>query len=74
MPFLRDQSFDPNAVAAMRVAFQQALHTLRAEQQTVDNQHVLADAIIALAVEGERDAERLCAYALSAVSPSGRVC
>jgi len=67
MPFFPDQSFDPNAVATMRVAFQQAFHTLRSEQQTTDNQRVLADAIIALAAEGERDAERLCAYALSAV-------
>lgn len=70
MPFFRDQSFDPEAVAAMRVAFRLAWDVLPAKQQSIENQRVLADAILHLAADGERDPERLCAYALTAVPPA----
>jgi hypothetical protein len=70
MPFFRDQSFDPEAVAAMRDAFRLAWDVLPAKQQLAENQRVLADAILHLAADGERDPERLCAYALTAVPPA----
>lgn len=54
----------------MRVAFRLAWDVLPAKQQSIENQRVLADAILHLAADGERDPERLCAYALTAVPPA----
>ena len=54
----------------MRAAFQLAWDVLPPNRQAVENKRVLADAILHLAADGERDPERLCAYALTSIDKS----
>jgi len=61
--------FDGETIRQMGIAFEMALASLRATPDWNDPiRAALAQRIIALAKAGERDAERLCDGALSAVS------
>ena len=71
-PYLEGHKFDGETIRQMGIAFELALASLRDPSGFDDPiRAALAQRIIALAKEGERDAERLCEGALSAVSPAG---
>jgi hypothetical protein len=67
--YLDDQSFDPETVRLMGVAFEIALATLRPSEYTDPLREVVARKIIELAKAGERDPERLCEGALKDLPP-----
>jgi len=70
-PYLDGHKFDGETIRQMGIAFEMALASLRATPDHNDPiRAALAQRIIALAKAGERDAERLCDGALSAVSPA----
>jgi hypothetical protein len=63
-------AFDPEALAVLKSAFDDACSALPAGQQTVVIRAQLAQRILHKAREGERDPVALRAYALEAVTPS----
>jgi hypothetical protein len=69
--YLGDHKFDGETIRLMGVAFEMAVGSLSATPDHNDPiRSVLAQRIIALAQDGERDAERLCEGALRAVGPA----
>ena len=62
--YLDDQSFDPETVRVMGVAFEIALAALRPPDYADPLREAVARKIIELAKAGERDPERLCEGAL----------
>jgi len=63
-------AFDPEALAVLKAAFDDACLALPAGQRTAGMRTRLAERIMRKAREGERDPLRLRAYALEATSPS----
>jgi hypothetical protein len=68
MPEPNANAFDP---AVMRSAFEQAWSSMTPQQQACVSQSALALEILKLARQGENDAQRLCACALTRISPRG---
>jgi hypothetical protein len=66
--FIVDGAFDPEMVKVLCVAYDKARQSLhdRGRQPHIVNE-VIAGRIIALAQQGERDPDRLCAAALTAL-------
>lgn len=62
-PFLTENSFDPEAVASMSEALEQALGQLHGEMNDFTKE-AIALLIISAAKAGERDVARLCAAGL----------
>ena len=62
IPFLKDETFDPDHVQAMSAALGQVSGARRRDQQSLE---ILAIRIIGLARRSERDAERLKERVLS---------
>ena len=67
--YLDDQSFDPETVRLMGVAFEIALATLRPSDYADPLREAVARKIIELTKAGERDPERLCEGALKGLPP-----
>jgi|HubBroStandDraft_6_1064221.scaffolds.fasta_scaffold375510_3 hypothetical protein len=67
----KDSSFGPDDLAAMSAGFERALHRLRLTDRTDPATALVARKIIALAKQGERDPERLCAGVLDALGADG---
>ena len=70
MPYrnlLEGASFDPETVQAMCAAYDKAKIELRDSGQPDVVREVIARRILKLAQAGERDANRVCAGALSAI-------
>ena len=70
MPFrnlLEGASFDPETVQAMCAAYDKAKRELHDTGQPDVVREVIARRILKLAETGERDANRLCAVALSGI-------
>ena len=65
LPFLREQSvFDPETVAVMSTAFDEACSALKLAGTAGREREAVAVRIIELARRGERDPERICAGVL----------
>jgi hypothetical protein len=62
-----EKSFDPEATAALGAAYEKAASQLRGDGFTEFVRRVLAQRIIAAAATGERDPDRLCTSAFSAL-------
>jgi hypothetical protein len=60
--------FDPETVSLLRVTLDDAWACLPPEQQATTSQSILAERILKLAAEGERNPERLRDAALMAVA------
>lgn len=58
-------SFDPETVALLCHALDEAWDALPREQQALTSKGALAEIILPLAAQGERDPVRLCTYALT---------
>jgi hypothetical protein len=67
----RRASADPAVVAVMGAAFERACRSLRDKGQPEIVQELLAERIIELAQEGERDPTELCEKALEAFGIKG---
>ena len=69
LPFVRPETtFDPDAVAIMSSAFDAALALLNDQNQSPTVREIIAKRIIAAAMKGERDPERLRQEAINAIS------
>ncbi len=60
--------FDPETLSLLRAALSDAWSCLRAEQRAVTSQSILAERILKLAAEGERNPDRLRESALEAAA------
>jgi hypothetical protein len=74
MPESSTAAFGPETIAVMRSALEQAWSSLTPEQQACTEQSTLALEIINLARQGENDPKRLCAHALTSISPRPAPC
>lgn len=63
--YLNGERFDLETTRVLGVAFEVARAALRAEERGHATDEIIAQHIIALAQAGERDADRLCDYALA---------
>jgi hypothetical protein len=69
LPFVRPETtFDPDAVAIMSSAFDAALASLNDQNQSPTVREIIAKRIIAAAMKGKRDPERLRQEAINAIS------
>ena len=69
LPFVRPETtFDPDGVAIMSSAFDAALASLNDQNQSPTIREIIAKRIIAAAMKGERDPERLRQEAINAIS------
>ena len=69
LPFVRPETtFDPDAVAIMSSAFDAALASLNDQNKSPTVREIVAKRIIAAAMKGERDPERLRQEAINAIS------
>jgi hypothetical protein len=62
-----DQVFDPEATAALALAYERAVGELHADRQPEFVREIIAKGIIAAAMRGERDPDRLCKSALASI-------
>lgn len=67
VPLFRDAAFDPQTVELLTAAYEQACIALRDMGQPEIVQQIIAQRIIAAATRGERDPDKLCESALSAL-------
>jgi hypothetical protein len=63
--YLNGERFDFETMRVLGVALEMARCALRTEERGEDTDTIIAKHIIALALGGERDADRLCDYALA---------
>ena len=63
--YLNGERFDPETRRVVGVALEVARAALRAEERGEGTDEIIAKHIIELAQAGERDADRLCDYALA---------
>jgi hypothetical protein len=64
VPYLRDASFDPDAIRIMSLAYDEARRSLHDRGQPEVVLELIATRIIAFASKGERDPEKLVSAAL----------
>ena len=64
-PYLDGMSVDPETKRVMGVAFEMTLAALRLSDRSDPFVAIVARKIIALAADGERNADRLCAQVLN---------
>lgn len=67
VPFLQGYSFDPEITRAMGAAYDKAREMLHDRGQPEVVQEVIARRIINVAKTGERDPDRICQRALTAL-------
>jgi hypothetical protein len=63
--YLNGERFDFETMRVLGVALEMTRCALRTEERGEDTDEIIAKHIIALALGGERDADRLCDYALA---------
>jgi len=63
--YLSGERFDSETLRVLGVALEVARCALRTEERGDDTDTIIAKHLIALALGGERDADRLCDYALA---------
>ena len=63
--YLSGEQFDSETTRVLGVALEMARCALRTEERGEDTDTIIAKHIIALALGGERDADRLCDYAVA---------
>ena len=68
-PFLDGHRFDPETKRIMGVAFEMARAALRLDDRSDALNKIVAENIIKLAQEGERDPDELCERTLSFFGP-----
>jgi hypothetical protein len=68
MPRKKAASFDTETVSLLRATLDDAWASLRPEQRAITSQSILAEGILKLAAEGERNPKRLRDAALMAVA------
>lgn len=67
------QSFDPETITLLRAALDHAWLSLSPEQQARTTKSYLAQRILKLAAEGERDPARLRAYASATITTTLKI-
>jgi hypothetical protein len=67
-PYLKDAVFDPTAIDAMAMAFDDICKSLQVESDAQLVREVIAKQVIELALHGERDPKKLQAEALKAMN------
>jgi hypothetical protein len=67
----REIAFDPDDTAALSAAYEKANAQLRGSAYTDLVREIIAKRIIATALKGERDPDRLCRSALAAIGLPG---
>jgi hypothetical protein len=70
-PFLKESTFDPEAVKAMWAAFEAVCEALRLAPRSDPITEIVARKVIEVASTGERDPERIRDLALLALNESG---
>jgi hypothetical protein len=70
--FVRNTSYDPEAVRVMSLAYEAALQQLHDRGQPAIVREIIARRLIELAAIGERQPERLCAMVLSQLGVASR--
>jgi hypothetical protein len=68
MPHKKAACFDTETVSLLRETLEDAWASLRPEQRAITSQSILAEGILKLAAEGERNPKRLRDAALMAVT------
>jgi hypothetical protein len=71
IPFLREASFDDATTALMGVAYDKARRMMHDKGQPLVVQEVIAQRIIEVARNGERDPDRICERVLSSLGLAG---
>jgi hypothetical protein len=67
-----DNVFDPEETAALGVAYESAVGELRADCQPEFVREIIARGVLAVAMKGERDPDRLCKFALASIGVPGK--
>ena len=67
VPFLRDNSFDPEMTQIMGAAYDKARKMLHDRGQPAVVQEVIARRVIDIAQTGERDPDQICQRAMTAL-------
>jgi hypothetical protein len=62
-----EAAFDPDTVDALAVAYEKATSQLRGQAYTDTVRELIAKRIIARAIKGERDPDRLCTSVLNSL-------
>jgi hypothetical protein len=71
MSFIENGSFDPETITLLKIVLDEAWANLSPEQQVYTSKAVLAERILMLAAQGERDPLRLLSRAvIGVVSPT----
>jgi hypothetical protein len=68
MPIRADESYQPELIEAMRLAFHRTCEALQLTNTDDALTEIIAERIIELAKTGERDPDRLCSQALDGLS------
>jgi hypothetical protein len=70
-PFLKEATFDPEAIKAMTTAFEAVCEALRLAPRNDPVTEIVARKVIEVAGTGERDPDRIRALVLLALDESG---
>jgi hypothetical protein len=70
-PFLKEATFDPEAIRAMTTAFEAVCQALRLAPRSDSVAEIVARKVIEVAGTGERDPERIRDLVLLALDESG---
>jgi hypothetical protein len=70
-PFLKEATFDPQAIDAMSAAFEAACGSLQLVNRSDPLAEIVARKVIEVAGTGERDPRRICELVLLALKESG---
>jgi hypothetical protein len=70
-PFLKENTFDPEAIKAMSAAFEAVCEALRLAPRSDPITEIVAGKVIEVASTGERDPERIRDLVLLALNESG---
>jgi hypothetical protein len=70
-PFLKEATFDPEAIKAMSAAFEAVCESLQVVQRSDPVTEIVARKVIEVAGTGERDPQRIRDLVLLALNKSG---
>jgi hypothetical protein len=69
-PFLKEATFDPEAIKAMSAAFEAVCESLQLLNRSDPIREIVSRKVIEVAGTGERDPERICELVLLALKES----